>query len=93
MSSSSRYVPRDAITRNDRARARSQRDSARSASSWTANRLPRIRRGDAESRASSASAREWAGSVDTTRVRALRRDSAIAAAEAQVVFPTPPLPA
>ena len=55
--------------------------------------LPMYRRVAAESRASSASPRECAGSVETTRVRAPVFESASAAAAAQVVFPTPPLPA
>ena len=93
MSSSSRYVPREAMTRSDRSRAPSQRESARSASICAANNFPLTGRGEAESRASSASLSECAGSVETSSVRFPSRASARATAAAQVVFPAPPLPA
>ena len=93
MSSSSRYVPRAAMARSDRSRAPSQRESARSASICAAYSLPWTTRGEAKSRASSASPSECAGSVETSSVRFPSRASARAAAAAQVVFPAPPLPA
>src|SRR5712691_1897554 len=76
-------------------RSSSQRARAASASSSTACREPRraaTRRGLGPSRCPSASPRECAGSVETTRT--LRPDSArpTAAAAEHVVLPTPPLP-
>jgi len=54
---------------------------------------PRTCRGADDSRACRASPSECAGSVETTSVRAPPRASSSGAAAAQVVFPTPPLPA
>ena len=49
-------------------------------------------RGSAPSSTSKESAREWAGSVDITRVRCPRAAAWAAVAAATVVLPTPPLP-
>jgi hypothetical protein len=49
-------------------------------------------RGSAPSSTSKESAREWAGSVDMTRVRCPRAAALAAVAAATVVLPTPPLP-
>jgi hypothetical protein len=60
-----------------------------------AEAVPRPRgtgRGDEESGMASASLREGAGSVETTRTRLPEAAARRAMAAAQVVLPTPPLP-
>src|SRR5204862_819342 len=68
------------------------RANARGASSSAACRLRATADGRAVSRTASASPRECAGSVDTTRTRCDEREAATARAAAHVVLPTPPLP-
>src|SRR5437762_3456218 len=103
-SSRSSHVPCSRTSPSARGFAASQRANARGASSSTASTPPDARRGDADSRTPSASPSECAGSVETRRTRperrrgaaradASRRRAESAKAQAQVVLPTPPLPA
>src|SRR5687768_5733082 len=82
------------MVRSGRRRAPIHRSSARSASISAACRpaAPRTGRGRAPSGVPSASARECAGSVETSRTRWRARAAPRAAAAAHVVLPTPPLP-
>ena len=71
-------------------------DQWRSSSSWAwtcwANRPPPTSVGSPPTRVSSDSASEWAGSVESTIVRAPSAAQRRAVAVATDVFPTPPLP-